>query len=708
MLASGPGFSNSAIVGGGFIGVLARSPGGTLIAGGDTQGLFRSVDGGTTWSPQDNGLQSPAYHVAALLNQGTTWYASVGNATTGGIAVSTDDGLSWSFASAGGTGAPPLFDGSNLPGQRGHPRATGNLLATDGTYLYAATFGEGLQRWLLTSSTLASGWQCVALCTSYLNSMVLDGSGNAFVSAITQTGGSVSVDEITGIAGQATATAINGTSGVSTGVQELLYLGSRLYVAGAYGIGYWANNQWTTIDTTTHWYTLAGYETVAGSSPTDVLYAAAYSGHASHDVEQLTVHGTAVTITALVPPGSVSITVSGTSTPWWEATSAGTAGANLGPSSTIGGCKESPSPLCSGSGADAYVGSNILLLSQNGGNDSMLVAGHSGIWYRNASASPAWSPSVTGLSTTFDLAAAVDPANSSNVAVADEDWNVIASTDRFAGVDTSVHPPLLPSAKLGLGITWDASVSPSALILSAANRTSNTQGSIWYSAGWATGGSWTSLPLPASVTARPIALAAHSFAPGAYVLVAAFQSTAVYAFSGSGATGSWSLIPSAGSGGPKISPQDLHGVSLSWAADGSAVYMYDEGTHSVWKSSVSSGVFLPWAKLYTNKKPSPGRGWVVSDPAMASVVWVADSNGLGDIELVEMRHRLYTHLDRCCQRDACDGRAGRGIHRFEWQLRRYGKRWCAADVLGGPGRGVFEFVPERQRRQRPVLQQHRG
>ena len=147
--ASGLSFTNSAVEGGGFISVLAQSPTGTVIAGGDTEGFFRSVDAGATWTPQDQGLPAAAYSVAALLDQGGTWYAAVGTGSNGGIATSVDDGVSWAYHGHAGAGTPPTFDGSNLPGQQGQPRATGDLLASDGTYLYAASFGRGLERWPL-------------------------------------------------------------------------------------------------------------------------------------------------------------------------------------------------------------------------------------------------------------------------------------------------------------------------------------------------------------------------------------------------------------------------------------------------------------------------------------------------------------------------------------------------------------------------------
>ena len=631
--ASGLSFTNSAVEGGGFISVLAQSPTGTVIAGGDTEGFFRSVDAGATWTPQDQGLPAAAYSVAALLDQGGTWYAAVGTGSNGGIATSVDDGVSWAYHGHAGAGTPPTFDGSNLPGQQGQPRATGDLLASDGTYLYAASFGRGLERWPLDSASPGAGWQCVALCTSYLNSMALDASGDAFVSVISRTGASKGVYEVSGLSARAKTRSLSAKKGISTGVQELIHLGSRVYAAGAHGIGYWSNGTWTTLAASPHWYTLTGYEASAGPPPVDVLYAATYAGQGASDVARLVVTGSGTTVTPMVPAGSVSTTIEGTSTQWWEATAAGSAGSNLGPSAMIGGCPSSTLAICEGSTADVFAGSSIAMLSESGGLDPLLVGGRSGVWSYDPQSSPAWSPAVMGLAGTFDPAVAVDPADSSDVAVADADWGVLASTDDLDSVDDLVDPPLLASVSYtGLGVAWDPSVSPSALILSGGARQTNSLGSIWYSAGWATGGGWTALPLPAGVSTRPIALASAATGPGDYLLVAAFQGTGVYAFTGSGTTGTWTLIPSPPSGGPTLSPTDVHGVSLSWAADGSALYMYDEGTHAVWMSPVAADVFSPWVELYANTSAGAGRGWVAGDPVTPTQVWVADSNGLGMVD----------------------------------------------------------------------------
>ena len=632
---TGPAFHNTGLTGGGFISVLAQSPAGTIIAGGDTQGFFRSVNGGQTWSPEDAGIPGSAYHVAALLWMGGTWYAAVGDGGNGGIATSIDDGITWTEFPHATAPAPPVFDGTNLPGQTGQPRATGSLLAADTSFLYAASFGRGLQRWKLGGSSLGAGWQCVALCTSYLNGLALDGKGDAYVSVISKTGGSMGVSEVTGIAAHAATKALSAKSGVSTGVQELVSLGSRIYAAGAKGIAYWSAAKWTTIDSSSHWYALSGYETVSGKTTVDVLYAATYAGHGTNDVERLTVTGTKVAITGLVPPGSVSTTVEGTSTTWWEATSAGKAGQNLGPGAMIGGCPSSTSSLCSGKTVDNFAGSSILTLTRNGGApDALLVAGRSGVWDDAPTAAPPWSPAVSGLDTTFDLDIAVDPADSANVATSDDDWNVLASTDDMADIDTMVNPPQFASTNgIGYAVAWDASVTPSALIASGANRLTNTQGSIWYDAAWATGAPWVSLPLPAGVSTRPIALVSVTTStPGTYVLLAAFEGTGVYAFTGSGTSGTWSLVASGPSGGPTVSPADPHGVSLTWATDGSAVYMYDAGTHAAWESAFDGTTFAPWFELYTDSSATPGRGWVAADPSAPAVVWLANTNGLGFID----------------------------------------------------------------------------
>lgn len=151
--------------GGGVITAIASDGQGTLVAGADAMGLLRSTDNGNSWKPANLGLTSTDYaKVAAVLHvpspggaaQGR-WYAAVGRGTLGAVLVSTD-GMNWTrmLGTSAVTGRTiPAFTGANadqdaLPA----PRSTGNLLATDGTWLYAGSYRDGVYRCRLGAASI--------------------------------------------------------------------------------------------------------------------------------------------------------------------------------------------------------------------------------------------------------------------------------------------------------------------------------------------------------------------------------------------------------------------------------------------------------------------------------------------------------------------------------------------------------------------------
>ncbi|MFQ6043592.1 MAG: sigma-70 family RNA polymerase sigma factor, partial [Candidatus Poribacteria bacterium] len=76
---------------GGFIWTLLVTPeDGTIYAGTDDSGIFRSEDGGNTWVQRNKGLDFP--HVEALIRVGKTIYAGT---RIGGVFRSKDGGDSW-------------------------------------------------------------------------------------------------------------------------------------------------------------------------------------------------------------------------------------------------------------------------------------------------------------------------------------------------------------------------------------------------------------------------------------------------------------------------------------------------------------------------------------------------------------------------------------------------------------------------------------
>lgn len=80
--------------------VFYRFPGGTILAGTLYSGIYRSTDGGHTWTAADAGL-ALTFGVSSFVGSGNAVFVALG----GGIYESTDDGQNWTKTSNGlGTG----------------------------------------------------------------------------------------------------------------------------------------------------------------------------------------------------------------------------------------------------------------------------------------------------------------------------------------------------------------------------------------------------------------------------------------------------------------------------------------------------------------------------------------------------------------------------------------------------------------------------
>ena len=114
---------------GGWIYALAVDPNTptTLYAGTYGGGMFKSTDGGATWSPVNNGLTNKS--VWALAIASTTPASTTYAGTYGGVFKSTNGGASWSAVNSGLTNTA-VFALAIDP--------------TDSNTLYAGTYGGGV------------------------------------------------------------------------------------------------------------------------------------------------------------------------------------------------------------------------------------------------------------------------------------------------------------------------------------------------------------------------------------------------------------------------------------------------------------------------------------------------------------------------------------------------------------------------------------
>ena len=139
--------------------------GGTLYAGTDGAGVWRTNDGGTTWARANTGISTKA--IDALLVDGTNLIAGTSDV---GILISTNGGMTWTTSVAG------------LP-----PASTLDSALDIGSSILVGTHGDGVYR---TTDDGASWLKIDTSNTTLANSNVfaLASSGTAILAGTTYTG----------------------------------------------------------------------------------------------------------------------------------------------------------------------------------------------------------------------------------------------------------------------------------------------------------------------------------------------------------------------------------------------------------------------------------------------------------------------------------------------------------------------------------------
>ena len=118
----------------------------TICVGTVRDGIFRSMDEGTSWTQVNNGLSAPVY---ALIESGTMLYAGTPKK---GIFRSENHGLSWT--------------------QMGLSGSSVYTLAVSGTTLYAGTWKDGIFR----SEDEGHSWTQIGLFDSPITSLAVSGT----------------------------------------------------------------------------------------------------------------------------------------------------------------------------------------------------------------------------------------------------------------------------------------------------------------------------------------------------------------------------------------------------------------------------------------------------------------------------------------------------------------------------------------------------
>lgn len=627
-------FAQSSLSGGGFENVIAADPfhPGVVISGSDVGGIYRSTDYGVMWSAAQSGsLLQTGNPIASIVFDPKTpnlVYA----AADSGVAVSTDDGVTWTALPTEVQGTEPAtaptFNGSNSSnpsGTTGQERCVGNLLAVDDSTkparIYAASFDDGLWMYNATTSNPDDGtWSLVA-------SQSLLGNAFCLTSLAWGSAGALDVSTWEGTRGIYTISRpstsdpdVQPVTDAPTTVQELVGLTNGHVWGAAYGsgVGLITSSGWVTRlpDTVADvdYLSIAGYVdagsdvVIAGSdyppangpSPRAVLEETKNSGT---NWTALPTSESEVSTELLGPaPGNL----------WWH------------------GLPYPPALLYSNS----MVPSSIAIEHQKKGDD-IWVAGYGGNWrLLGAQGQSTFYPSDYGIGSTVNHQIAIDPTTVGNprstqrVYVGDTDWGMFSSADGFSTQQGISDDQFTGGGTDVLDTVVDGSPSPPLVYIGVGNRNSNTQGELLYAQAPAiSAGAFQPLELPAATDGgRPLAVGVVDSSGTATLFVAVE------------ASGMWTTVVGSGTWVQNTSlfTQDLTlDPNAAIATADGVVYAYypQRGLYR----SVDDGA--TWTEIWANPSVAYAPSLMV-DSANPTTLWVTAAGGL--YELADAPTATYT------------------------------------------------------------------
>ncbi len=586
-VGGGIAFSGSGLGGGGFQNVIALDPSGSglVLAGGDTSGVYRSTDWGTTWQPANTGLTDTSQFKIASIEFSPTVpgrvFAGAGNAGSGGGLLESDDGgLSWSVRST-----VPQFAGGDTPNITGlppsHPRSTGHLLAIDpqGT-IYAATFSGGVKR----SSDGGQTWTTLGLAGQHLRSIALDPGDANIVIVSSYEGGLFRTTDASGVG------AFSSVADAPTRVEELRFIGDDLYAAGANGLD-------VSHDAGLTWQALAAppsagalWTSIDGHQACGSTFVVAGSEAGGSDSVISSSDGGASWTPLASDQSAIHTTIAdGSGDRWWLADQTGY---------MLGGDHYTSAMVADAGAATSGCGSS-----------GLFVTGRSGIW-RSLDDGGDWYPVVAGLGVTIDPALAADPSAAGRINIASSDWGFLVS------LDGGVHVAQRRAGKQGFDVASDPTLPAGAALLATGNETANTAGELWSSPDPATT-AWTSEGLGAAAGGRRPLAAAANLVGGKRVLLAAVDASGIWRREGGAA---WTRV----SATAMATKQSYSAASLVWPSGSSTAYLYDHRT-GVWRSTDSGRT---WTKIWSKKVSGKLVGYLAIDPARPTRLWVGAANAV--------------------------------------------------------------------------------
>ncbi len=461
------------VSGGGFQSdVTITEDGLTVYSSADVSGVFKSTDSGLLFQNFNEGLKSPK--VASLVitpdNDSILYSATGDKGGSGGLFRSIDAGETWELTGAGNSAQ---FAGnhsdSDDPVPNGHPRSNGDLLIVDigtdqGSFtddiVIAGTYKNGVHIFSQGGEVAES----VVLDTGFVRSIAHDPSIPDTVYAAVYFENS----DLNGIYEISYVDPANPSSDLvyqTLRPEGITVLSSgRVYAAiGDGGIVKYNGTSWNLKNNdlsigneNRQWTAVTGY--LKGNN--DVVYAGlnnlgGNSDGTNYSSVWRTVNG-GNTWTALVDANeNVKDTIYGQDYEWWFRTTA-FPNAGLGRTNSVV------------SSIDVARGPFPNVVS----DDIIYVSGRGGIW-KSEDGGDYWNPAVYNMQATANTGVAVNPEDPKQIAIANTDYVVLETGERFEGSDISRDKPSGAESR-GYDIIFDTTNDE--VILGVGDRDTNFPG----------------------------------------------------------------------------------------------------------------------------------------------------------------------------------------------------------------------------------------
>ena len=609
------------VSGGGFQSdVTITDDGLTVYSSADVSGVFKSTNGGLRFASRNEGLRSSKVaSVAITPDNEKILYAGTGDkGNSGGLFRSIDGGETWTLA---GDGAKAQFAGNHSatrdPVPDGHPRSNGDLIAIDpgesadsytDDLVIAGTYKEGVRLFIQGGEVEASAVNPSGFVRSVAYNAALPDTAFAAIQFSDPTRNGIYKIEYSD-----PAAPVSTLEYATLRPEGLAVLSNgHVYAAiGSDGIAKYDGSSWavqnsglSTNNNNRQWTAVAGY--VEGDS--DVVYAGTNNLGGTANGKNYsgiwrTVNG-GNTWSPLVDVNSnVSDQIHGQSYDWWYRIDAFRQ-AGLGRTNNV------ISSIDVARGAD----------SASFNDDIIYVSGRGGIW-KSGNGGTLWEPAVFNMQATANNGVAVNPNDPNQVVLANTDYVVLETRNRFENSDLSRDKPQGAESR-GYDVVFDASSNE--LILGVGDRDRNEGGEVFVKSattlGNPSGSGWQNTNLNTATTAndgraRAVAYGYHDGTSAtSQTILAAVEGEGVFRYH----NGAWSK-----SRGVSIGATDRS--NLIWPDNGNSgvVYLLDLSS-GFFRSNDGGQSFKDiWPSMKFNNNDFYNTGYITADDSNPTTLFLS-------------------------------------------------------------------------------------